>query len=77
MSILVFVIVILWPAIANMVKAIGAYVIGGLLAAFGLVATIGIPVIVVPVANDSELISVGLGTYWSVTLSSICCGSQC
>jgi hypothetical protein len=63
-SVVAFTILVLWPAVANMVKAIGAYVIAGLLTAFGLVATIGIPAIVVPAANDSELISVGLGTYW-------------
>jgi hypothetical protein len=63
-SVVAFTILVLWPAVANMVKAYGAYVIAGLLTAFGLVATIGIPAIVVPAANDSELISVGLGTYW-------------
>lgn len=58
-SVVAFTILVLWPAVANMVKAYGAYMIAGLLTAFGLVATIGIPA-----ANDSELISVGLGTYW-------------
>ena len=64
LSIIVFLLILIWPFVAKMIKAIGAYIIAGLYIAFGLVATIGIPAIVVPASQDSQLIYVGLGTYW-------------
>lgn len=64
MAVLVFILVLVWPFVARRVTPIGVYVVGGLYTAFGLVATIGVPAVVVPAAQDSELIFVGLGTYW-------------